>query len=165
MAEPFIGEIRPFGFDFAPVGWALCNGQVMLISENQALYSILGTTYGGNGVTTFALPNLQGRAPVHQGPGKALGMSAGSESVTLTLANLPQHNHLVNAATGEASSADPTNNAWATTDSNPYIESANGTMAAGAIGNTGGSQAHNNMQPYLTINFCIAVQGLFPSRN
>lgn len=165
MAEPFLGEIRVFASNVVPKGWAACNGQLLPLNQNQALYAILGTTYGGNGTTNFALPNLQGRAPVHVGNGVALGQSAGEETHTLTTQEMPTHNHMVVADSANATSADPGNGYWAaSTEASPYATEASTTMAVNAIANAGGSQPHNNMQPFLVANFCIAVQGIFPSR-
>jgi len=163
MAEPFLAEIRLFPFSFAPRGWAQCNGQLLPINQNQALFSLLGTTYGGNGQTTFALPNLQGRLPVHVGGGITLGQSGGAASHALTQGEMPQHTH---PAVGSSTLADqgvPTGNLWGTGNA-AYHPAANTTMNAACISNTGGGQAHENWSPYLTINFCIALQGIFPSR-
>lgn len=166
MAEPFIGEIRVFASSVVPKGWAACNGQLLPLNQNQALYAILGTTYGGNGTTNFALPNLQGRAPVHVGNGVSLGESAGEETHTLTVPEMPAHNHQVVADSAEGTSASPDNGYWAANAQvSPYAAQATTTLAANAIASAGGSQAHNNMQPFLVANFCIAVQGIFPSRN
>jgi microcystin-dependent protein len=168
MSEPFLGEIRIFGFNFAPRGWAFCNGQILSIAQNTALFSLLGTTYGGNGQTTFALPNLQSRVPVHfgQGPGLssyALGQQAGTESVTLLVTQLPQHNHTVGASTQSDITGNPTGNVPAGGAS--YDTTANAAMSSTMIGQTGGNQPHENLQPYLALNFCIALAGIFPSRN
>lgn len=167
MAQPFIGQIRTFAFGFAPRGWAQCNGQLLPINQNQALFSLLGTTYGGNGTTNFALPNLQGRTPLHFGTGpglspRTLGEVAGSEAVTLTSAHLPAHTHTVSANTATPTSGTPANNLWAQGN---YSASGGSAMAAGDISNTGGNQPHPNLSPYLVLNFCIALQGIFPSRN
>jgi microcystin-dependent protein len=168
MAEPFLSEIRIMSFVFAPKGWALCNGQLMPINQNQALFSLLGTTFGGNGQTNFALPDLRGRTPIHVGAGHTLGERAGEQAHTLSIAELPQHVHVTNATTATAT----TNSAAAglllgqSTGSQLYSAPANlQAMAANSITNVGGSQAHLNMQPFLTLSFCIALQGIFPSPN
>jgi len=171
MSEPFIGCISVFGFNFAPRGWAKCDGQILPINQNQSLFSLLGTTYGGDGRTTFALPDLRGRAPMHAGNGagltpRTLGQKLGVENVTLSVAQIPSHSHAVNASTANATAATPQGNLAAPTvgSFNVYGEPANLTAgAAGQVTNTGG--AHTNMQPFNTLNFCIALQGLFPSRN
>jgi microcystin-dependent protein len=167
MSEPFLGEIRPFSFGFAPKGWALCNGQLLPINQNQALFSLLGTMYGGNGVTTFALPDLRGRAGMHISQTHPQGQSAGTESITLSAAQLPAHNHPANASNATATQAGPTGKYWAQDSDGNVVYNSTGSspMAAGAIGNAGGGQAHSNMQPYLVVNYCIALQGIFPSRN
>lgn len=171
MAEPFLSEIRIFSFNFPPKGWAFCNGQSLPINQNQALFSLLGTVYGGNGQTTFNLPNLRGRAPISMGSGFTLGEAAGSSSVTINISQLPAHPHsttanlcigggVVNAALG-----DPTSNYWANNGKAQYSTSApDQTMHPSAVTNVGGSQPHTNMQPYLVLNFCIALQGIFPSQ-
>lgn len=170
MSDPFVAEIRIFGFNFAPHGWAFCNGQLLPLSQNTALFSLLGTTYGGNGKTNFALPDLQGRAPMFygQGPGLSLrdiGEQSGSETVTLLQTEMPAHSHSYNAANDSGvqpnpDGAVPTRIAAYNSDS-----AAPGMMNAGAIAPAGGSQPHNNMQPYLGLNFCIALQGIFPPRS
>ena len=166
MADPFIAELRCFSFGFAPRGWALCNGQLLPIGQNQALFALLGTTFGGNGQTTFALPNLQGRTPVHANSGQVvLGQSAGTETVTLTTQQLPSHTHQCMSNAGAVNSGTPVNNTWGTESTGAYAASSTGNMNATAIGNTGNSQPHINLQPFLTINFCIALQGIFPSQN
>lgn len=166
MAEPFLSEIRIMSFNFPPKGWAFCNGQFLPINQNQALFSLLGTTYGGNGQTTFALPNLRGRTPIHMGSGHTLGEAAGSTSTTINIQQLPQHNHFVNASSNVQNTLVPTNAfIAATTPSEVYSGTFSGTMLPESVTNIGGSQAHNNMQPYLTLNFCIALQGIFPSQN
>jgi len=174
MADPFVAEIRIFGFQFAPKGWALCNGQLLPISQNTALFSLLGTTFGGDGKATFALPNMQGNAPMHpgQGPGLSphdLGEQGGSETVSLTTSQMPLHSHGVGAQTVPLGGlADPTGATLSRPGSgNLYFDGAGASvvaMAAQAIGVNGGSLPHNNMQPYLTLNFCIALQGVFPAR-
>jgi microcystin-dependent protein len=171
MSEPFIGEIRPFGFNFAPVGWAQCNGQLLPIAQNTALFSILGTTYGGDGRTTFALPNLQGIVAMGagQGPGlslRDLGETGGSETVTLTTQQIPPHNHPANCNAGNGNRLSPVGNFWAQ-DVGGSMEYGNAgplQMAAGAVGNVGGDP-HNNLQPYQVLNYCIALQGIFPPRS
>jgi len=165
MAEPFLGEIFMMSFNFPPKGWALCNGQFLPINQNQALFSLLGTTYGGNGQTTFALPNLQGRVPIHKGNGHTLGEAAGSTAVTVNLQQLPTHLHSLQASSGAAATPVPTNSVPA--QANNLYAPATAPVALGpsSVTNVGGSQAHTNMMPYLTINFCIALQGIFPSQN
>ena len=169
MAEPFIGQIQSFGFNFAPRNWAMCNGQLLSIAQNTALFSLLGTTYGGNGQTTFALPDLRGRTSLHQGQGpgltnRTIGEVSGSETVTLIITEMPMHNHLVNASAGTKLNAIPASNnlGGATIYTNAALDS---VMDPVMITPTGGSQPHQNMQPYLVINWCIALQGIFPSRN
>jgi microcystin-dependent protein len=172
MAEPFLSEIRIFSFNFAPKGWALCNGQLLPINQNQALFSLLGTTYGGNGQTNFALPNLRGRASIHEGSGHTLGEAAGSSAVTINIQQLPTHTHLLTNnmavvdANMNATLGAPGGNNWANNGKQQWSTSAlNGVMNPQAVGNVGGSQPHTNMQPYLVLNFCIALQGIFPSPN
>ena len=169
MTDPFIGEIRLFPYNFAPRGWAFCNGQVLSIAQNTALFSLLGTTYGGNGQTTFALPDLRGRVPVSsgQGPGLSnysLGQVGGTESVTLNTNQMPAHNHQVNVNAGGATTSRANGNFPSTGGS--YNSATDGsTFNPNAVSNTGGNQPHENVQPYLTLNFCIALEGIFPSRN
>lgn len=167
MSEPFLGEIQAFGFGFVPKGWAACNGQLLPINQNQALFSILGTTYGGNGVTTFALPDLRGRVPVHTGQGVALGQSAGEENHTLTVNEMPMHTHQAVGTTTASTSSKPAGLVWGPSpnNANTYTSTANTTMSPSALGNAGGSQAHSNMQPSIVLNYCIAINGIFPSRN
>ncbi len=168
MAEPFLGEIRIFSFNFPPKGWAQCNGQLLPISQNPALFSLLGTTYGGNGQTTFGLPNQQGRTPVHTGNGIQLGQAAGEQAHTLTLGELPAHTHAVSVLGVAATASNPSGTRVLARSAGAaaYGAAANlVAMAANALGSSGGSQAHVNMQPYLTLNFCIALQGIFPSQN
>ncbi len=165
MAEPFIAEIRMMSFGFAPRGWALCNGQLLPINQNQALFSLLGTTFGGNGQINFALPNLQGRTPIHVGSGHTLGEAAGTATVTLTQQQLPQHVHGATATSAAGTTATPTNNLLASYLNGYAPVAALTTLAPGSISSIGGSQAHENRQPFLTINFCIALQGIFPSQN
>ncbi len=169
MAEPFLSEIRIMSFDFAPKGWAFCNGQFLPINQNQALFSLLGTTFGGNGQTTFALPDLTGRTPIHVGSGHTLGERAGTQAHTLSIAELPTHTHVLNGSSAAISTNIPTtSSAWGNTAPTQVYNSgaANlGAMSASMIGNIGGSQAHLNMQPFLVLNFSIALQGIFPSPN
>jgi microcystin-dependent protein len=168
MAEPFLSELRLFSFGFAPKGWALCNGQFMPINQNQALFALLGTTYGGNGQTTFALPNLQGRTPMHTGNGHTLGEAGGQQAHTLTISELPTHLHFLQA-TGAAASINIPDSTTLLSGSAPndfYTGPAQLTvLASGSVTSVGGSQAHQNMQPYLTLSWCIALQGIFPSQN
>lgn len=166
MAEPFLSEIRIFSFNFPPKGWAFCNGQFLQINQNQALFSLLGTTYGGNGQTTFALPNLRGRTPIHVGNGHTLGEAAGQEAVTLTIANLPQHTHVLNGTSTNSTAVAPVgSNVLGRAASATYAPAPpTGALNAATIGNTGGSQPHENRQPFLTLSFGIALQGIFPSQ-
>jgi microcystin-dependent protein len=168
--EPFLGQILLVAFSFAPKGWALCNGQLLPINQNQALFSLLGTYYGGDGRTNFALPNLQARVPMHQGTNHVIGSVGGAESVVLTVNNLPAHTHVANCSSLAGSTASPTAHFWAETVKGGSVESsyaatANAQMAATAIGATGAGAAVSVMQPYLTLNFIIALQGIFPSQN
>lgn len=166
MSEPFLAEIKIVGFNFAPRGWAFCDGQILPINQNQSLYSLLGTNYGGDGRTSFALPDLRGRTPVHTGDGHALASKAGEETHTLTTAEMPNHTHTPQGSTAQVDSNDPTGRLAGDNAGTPY--KAFGTaaaMAADMISTSGGGQGHENMQPFLTLNFCIALQGLFPSRN
>src|SRR5688572_19040707 len=166
MSEPFLSEIKLVSFNFPPKGWALCNGQFLPINQNQALFALLGTTYGGNGQTTFALPNLRGRVPIHFSGAHDLGEAAGSTSVTVAQAQLPTHTHLVQVQSAVVNtSANPIGNFLGNAN-NMYAGPVNLTvMNPGTITSVGGSQPHNNMMPYLTLNFIIALQGIFPSRN
>jgi len=178
MSDPFLGEIRAFGFNFAPVGWALCNGQLLSISQNTALFSLLGTFYGGNGTTNFALPNLQGRVLIHQGqgaglPNYAIGQVAGNTNVTLTTQQLPAHNHTVTAVAAAGTTASPSSAFIAEYGSGrdaaslfaPSATTSPVQMAPAMIGNTGGSLPVSVQNPYVVINYCIALQGIFPSRS
>lgn len=163
MSEPFLGEVKMISWNYPPKGWAFCNGQMLQISQNQALFAILGTTYGGNGQTTFALPNLQGRLPLHFGDGFNLGQASGETAHTLTLQELPAHNHILQ---GTAANGDTPTPATLANANNFYSTAGpNTTLTPGSIGNVGGSQPHDNMSPYLALNFIIALQGIFPSRN
>lgn len=165
MSEPFLSEIKMVSFNFPPKGWAFCNGQTMPINQNQALFSLLGTTYGGNGITTFALPNLQGKVPVHMGSGFALGQTGGEASHTLSIAEMPQHPHVFQGTTNNADNPAVTGNLMATS-ANLYTAANNlTTLDPSTVGNAGGSQPHENMQPYLAVSFCIALQGIFPTQN
>lgn len=164
MSEPFLAEIRMFSFSFAPRGWALCNGQLLPINQNQALFSLLGTTYGGNGQTTFALPNLRGRTPLHFGGGHSLGETAGTEVHTLSQNEMPTHIHFVNGSSAPANAPSPAGN-FSAANAAAYALNPNGVMSPEGVTNVGGSQPHQNMCPYLVISFCIALQGIFPSRN
>ncbi len=166
MAEPFLSEIRIFSFGFAPKGWALCNGQLLPINQNQALFSLLGTTYGGDGRVNFGLPNLQGRASMSPGGGHTLGERGGEENHTVSVQELPAHGHAANAASSTTDTY-PAGHYWSPDVSGnvTFATTANTALTNAAITSTGGSQAHPNMQPYLTLNFCIALQGIFPSQN
>ena len=166
MAEPFLSEIRIFSFSFAPKGWALCNGQLLPINQNQALFSLLGTSFGGDGRVNFALPNLQGRIPIHVGSAHTLGEQGGEQSHTLSISELPQHTHVLNGSTSQGTLNEPLNAVPARSQQNAYANAAGlGAMNSAVVTNTGGSQAHLNMQPFLTLSFCIALQGIFPSPN
>ncbi|HYS55215.1 MAG TPA: tail fiber protein [Thermoanaerobaculia bacterium] len=166
MAEPFLSEIRIMSFGFAPKGWALCDGQLLPINQNQALFSLLGTTYGGDGRVNFGLPNLQGRTPIHMGNGHTLGEQAGEQTHTLSIAELPTHIHSMRAADDPADTNVATANTYLGKQTNTYGPATNLTgMSPAEISNVGGSQAHLNMQPYLVLNFSIALQGIFPSQN
>lgn len=164
MAEPFLSEIRIMSFVFAPKGWALCNGQLLPINQNQALFSLLGTTFGGDGRVNFALPDLRGRVPIHVGNGHTLGERGGAQTHTLSIAELPAHTHPVRASSNEGDSSVPTSRLPASAPVDLYAAPGNGVaLAGGMVTSTGGNQAHLNMQPFLTLNFCIALQGIFPS--
>jgi microcystin-dependent protein len=165
MSDPYIGEIRMFGGNFAPVGWLLCQGQILNISDYDALFNLIGTTYGGDGQQTFALPNLQSRMPVHQGSGFVLGQVGGVESVTLTRNQLPVHTHQpVGAAVAQSQS--PSNNYWATYAFNQYSDQAPAApMAPNALSLSGGNQPHENMSPYQVVNFIISLYGIYPPPN
>jgi microcystin-dependent protein len=163
VANPFLGEIRIVSFNFPPRNWASCNGQLLPISQNQALFALYGTTYGGNGQTTFALPDLRGRVPIHRGQ-IAQGTQGGEYSHTLTLTELPTHTHIVNGVSNAAGLAASNGHVWGTSGLNPYRATSNSVMASVAFLNAGGSQPHNNMQPYLALQFIVALQGFFPSQ-
>lgn len=175
MSTPFVAEIRIFGFNFAPRGWAFCNGQLLPISQNTALFSLLGTTYGGNGVSTFALPNFQGAAPMQQGQGaglslRDLGEQAGEQAVTLLEIEMPAHSHGAQGVSGAGGQAPSPATTWADANHRGISQYAapdvsNVSMSPLGLSATGGSQPHNNMMPYLVLNFCIALQGVFPARS
>jgi microcystin-dependent protein len=165
MSEPFLSEIKLMSFNFAPKGWALCNGQLLPINQNQALFALLGTTYGGNGQTNFALPNLRGQVPIHMGNGHALGERAGSTSVTVNIQQLPTHIHPLNGTNTNGAVSNPSN-AYLGAVNQMYGAAASlTTLGPTSVTSVGGSQPHNNMMPYLVLNFCIALQGIFPSQN
>jgi len=168
MAEPFLSEIRLMSFEFAPKGWALCNGQLLPINQNQATFSLLGTTFGGDGRVNFALPDLRGRIPIHVGSGHTLGERGGEMAHTLSIAEIPTHTHVLNASASAGNASVPSStNALARPENNRIYGPATSLVAlnAGSVANVGGSQAHLNMQPFLTLSFCIALQGIFPSPN
>jgi microcystin-dependent protein len=167
MAEPFLAEIRIMSFAFPPKGWALCNGQLLPINQNQALFALLGTTYGGDGRVTFALPDLRARTPIHVGGGHPIGERAGEQAHALSAAELPSHTHVARAAGAKATTPVPNGNMLATSKgSNVYAAPSSLTpLSAATVADVGGSQAHPNVQPFVTLSFCIALQGIFPSRN
>jgi microcystin-dependent protein len=166
MAEPFMTEIRIFSFNFPPKGWAMCNGQLLPINQNQALFSLLGTTFGGNGQTNFALPDLRGCVPIHVGDGFTLGQKAGEQNHTLTTSEMPTHIHQINASTLASGGTDnPTGNYLGSASNLYHTPTSPTSMNAGTIAGAGGSQPHLNMQPYLALTLCIALQGIFPSQN
>jgi microcystin-dependent protein len=167
MSQPYIGEIRMFGGNFAPLGWSFCEGQFLAISQNDALFNLIGTTYGGDGQSTFALPDLRGRFPMHVGPGFVLGQKDGTETVTLTLQQMPLHNHLAVCSPGGGSVPWAANSFWSTDPAGAtaaYSASGGSPMAGNAIGNSVGNQPHDNMQPYLAVSFIISLFGVFPSQ-
>ena len=172
MAQPYVGEIRMFAGNFAPAGWQFCEGQLLPISENETLFNLIGTTYGGDGQVTFALPDLRGRVPIHMGTGPGLttvilAETGGAEDITLTTNQIPSHSHVPRANSGNASSTDPTNNFWAAQTSllqYSVTGSANTNLAANTLAVTGGSQPHTNFQPYLCVDFIISLFGIFPSQ-
>ncbi len=164
MAEPFLSEIRLMSFAFAPRGWALCNGQLLPINQNQALFSLLGTTYGGDGRVNFALPDLRGRVPIHVGAGHTLGERGGEPAHTLSIAEIPMHAHVLNVSSvANGGNASPNGRVLGGANNAYHAPTALTAMQAGSVTNTGGSQAHLNMQPFLTLHFSIALQGIFPS--
>lgn len=165
MAEPFLSEIRLMSFNFPPKGWALCNGQFLPINQNQGLFSLLGTTYGGNGQTTFALPDLRGRVPIHMGNGFTMGQAGGQDSHTVTPGELPAHTHAVRASTAATGGTVSPAGAYLGGANNAYRSGpASTTLHPGSVTSLGGGQAHENRQPFLTVSFCIALQGIFPSQ-
>ena len=166
MSSPYVGEIRMVGFNFAPAGWALCDGSLLAIAENETLFNLIGTTYGGDGQTTFALPDMRSRIPMHQGSGHVLGEMSGVETVTLTVNQLPQHTHLPQASSDNGNSSDPAGTVWAQSQtSKQYIAgaSANVPMSPLTMTSVGGSQPHDNMLPYQAINFVISLFGIYPT--
>ncbi|MBC8114766.1 MAG: phage tail protein [Candidatus Saccharimonas sp.] len=167
MAEPFLSEIRIMSFVFAPKGWALSNGQQLPINQNQALFSLLGTTFGGNGQTTFALPDIRGNTPIHVGNGHTLGEKAGAQAVTVSAPQMPMHTHVLQGSTTDGNALDPTGKLLAREVGKVYITALQSPAALSAetVTSVGGSQPHTNMQPFLTLSFCIALQGIFPSPN
>jgi len=167
MSQPYVGEIRMFAGNFAPLGWAFCDGQLLSIAENEVLFQLIGTTYGGDGVQTFNLPDLQGRLPIHQGPGFILSQRAGFESVTLTANQIPFHSHQPLASNAAADSTNPANAVWGVaTQARSYAAPpGDGAMNPAAIQNAGGSQPHANMPPFLAVSFIISLFGIFPSQN
>lgn len=166
MSSPFIGEIRMFAGNFAPVGWAFCNGALIPISENDALFNLIGTTYGGDGQNTFALPDLQSRVPVHVGPGFALGQSGGAETVTLTTSQIPAHSHVPQCSSATGTQSSPANGVWAVPSAGTRYASLAPSLNLdpGAVGSAGGSQPHDNMVPFLVVNFILSLFGIFPSQ-
>ena len=166
MGQPYVGEIRMFGGNFAPAGWMFCEGQLMPISENEVLFQLIGTTYGGDGESTFALPDLRGRIPLHQGNGFTLAETGGAETITLTVAQIPSHSHPLLASNNDATTTNAGGNVPATTPNyTPYISAnANSPFNAQSITGTGGNQPHENFQPYLCVDFIISMFGIFPSQ-
>ncbi|MEW4425933.1 tail fiber protein [Paenibacillus pabuli] len=165
MSEPYLGEVRLFANNYAPRGWMFCEGQILQIQGNQALYSLLGSVYGGDGRTTFALPDYRGRVPIHVSANIPLGTAKGENSTTLTINEMPQHTHEVSGSSNPASDLSPSNNVWAAADNLYDPPATMESMDSSAISTSGGSQPHDNMQPYLVVNYAIAIQGIFPSRN
>ena len=169
MATPYLGEIKLFSFDYAPKGWAICNGTLLPINQNQALFSLLGTTYGGDGRTTFGLPDMRGRVPLHFGSPNyggaiSLGQKSGEETHTLTIPEMPTHNHIPAGNNATPDQTTPIGNFWAAINGG-YSGTADGAMSQAAVGVNGGGQGHENRSPYLAVTICIALQGIFPSRN
>jgi microcystin-dependent protein len=165
MSSPFIGEIRMFAGNFAPLGWSFCDGSVVAIDQNTALFQLIGTTYGGDGVQTFNLPDLRSRVPVHVGPGFTLAQTGGEETVTLTVQQIPSHFHVPRAKSVAGNQASPAGGVWAASSLNQYTANApSSSMDAAALGSAGGGQAHDNMVPFLVINFILSLFGVFPSQ-
>lgn len=165
MSQPYVGEIRMFAGNFAPVGWAICDGSLMSISENPTLFQLIGTIYGGDGQTTFALPNLQSCVPMHVGPGFALGQSGGAETVTLTVSQIPAHSHVPQGHSNAGTQSSPSGGVWARVSSDIYsTNSPDIALSPAALGSAGGSQPHDNMIPFLAINFILSLFGVFPSQ-
>uniref|UniRef100_Q02CQ0 Phage Tail Collar domain protein n=1 Tax=Solibacter usitatus (strain Ellin6076) TaxID=234267 RepID=Q02CQ0_SOLUE len=165
MSSPYVGEIKMFCGNFAPAGWMLCQGQLLPISEYETLFNLIGTTYGGDGQSTFALPDLSSRVPIHQGNGFTLAETGGAETVTLTIQQIPQHSHVPLALAGAGTNASPSNGFWAECSLNPYSATAPSLpLHPASVGQTGGSQPHENMIPYLAVNFIISLFGVFPSQ-
>lgn len=165
MSEPFLGEVKLISWNFAPRGWAFCNGQLLPINQNQALFSILGTTYGGDGRVTFGLPNLQGRSPMHVGNGIVLGEMGGESSHTLNISEIPAHNHVPVGSSTVGSQPSAAGHLWGSASASPYSPTVTAAMNPAAVLPVGGNQPHENMSPYLVVNFIIALQGIFPSPN
>ncbi|HEU4389366.1 MAG TPA: tail fiber protein [Blastocatellia bacterium] len=165
MAEPFLSEIRIFSFSFPPKGWAFCNGQLLPINQNQGLFSLLGTTFGGDGRVNFGLPNLQSRVPIHVGSGHTLGEKGGEQAHTLSISDLPTHTHVLSGANTNAATNSPVGAVFANSTAVYHTPTNLVSLLPSSVTNVGGSQAHLNMQPFLVLNFCIALQGIFPSAN
>lgn len=165
MSQPYVGEIRMVGFNFAPDGWAFCNGQLLAIADYETLFNLIGTTYGGDGQSTFGLPNLQGRIPLHQASGYVLGEIGGTETVTLTVSQIPAHLHTLRAQTGAGSQPSPSGGVWASSSLAQFSTGApTATMAPTSLLNSGGNQPHDNIPPFLAVNFVISLFGVFPSQ-
>jgi microcystin-dependent protein len=165
MSSPFIGEIRMFAGNFAPAGWNFCDGSLMPIDQNDALFQLIGTTYGGDGQTTFGLPDLRSRVPIHVGPGFALAQNGGAETVTLSVREIPAHSHVPQGQSGSGNQTSPSGGVWASSTLNSFSSTApTVAMSAAAIGQAGGSQPHDNMLPFLSINFILSLFGIFPSQ-
>ena len=163
MAQPYVGEFRMFAGNFAPAGWAFCDGSLMSIAENEALFQLIGTTYGGDGQSTFALPDLRGRLPLHQGSGLSIGESGGSETVTLTGNQIPAHSHAAQASGAGGTQSGPGGGLWASSALNQFAAGDGTNLMANNLGSVGGSQPHDNMMPYLAVSFIISLFGIFPS--